>query len=275
MSLKDIDAFIQHFVQKCVQVIVQSRLGTERTQTKCKPDGKDWFNLDIHDIKDIVDQTAKCLKLISSQSSTQSLFFVKKNWKICCEISLRNSDGISLVLEYWIFSNTTLSITQELPETKLSQLVYQILNRMSYFIKSLIVLTRSTPAYKLSSKGQSADSYVICYRIYPCDDNFLSSIMDSVNPTNQFSPLKHLGTIRSFYNELSISLIYRTSMNMNSDSKISAMSKNEKYICDKNDLLLSVKDDHFKPESNENVLDVKEIFKPLNPAFAGATKRNV
>ena len=272
MSLKDIDAFIQHFVQKCVQVIVQSRLGTERTQTKCNPNGKDWFNLDIIDIKDILDQTSKSLKLISGQSTNQNLCFVKKNWKICCEISLRNSDGITLVLEYWLFSNIVLNPSQEVEDTKLSQLVYKTLNRMSSMIKSLLVLTRSTPAYKLSSKGQSADSYVICYRVYQCDDKFLTDIMDAASQTGLFSQVKPLGTIKTFCNELSISLVYRTSMNMNlDDSNIQAVTVDED-ICDKSNLLLPVKDDHFKTQDDSHKFDVTEIFKPLNPAFAAKSK---
>lgn len=270
MSLKDIDTFIQHFVQKSVQVIVQSRLGTEkRTQTKSKPNGKDWFNLDITDLKDIFDQTTKCLRLISGQSGNQSSCFVKKNWKICCEISLRNSDGITLDLEYWIFSNVVLTSTQEVQDSKLSQLVYSILNRMSSMLKAILVLTRSTPAFKLSSKGQSADSYVICYRVFQCDDSLFTSIMDSVNQTNNFSQVKPLGSIKSFCNELSISLIYRTNMNRNSEeSNDQATETVEDKNCDKRHLLLPVKDDHFKSIVDDIKFDVAELFKPLNPAFA-------
>jgi len=277
MSVKDIDAFIQHFLQKCVQIIVQSRLGNERTQTKCNPKGKDWFNLDIRDFKDIVDQMTKCLKTVTSSESTgQNLFFVSQDWKICCEILLQNSDGTTLVLEYWIFSNSVLNAKQELSEAKLSQHVYQILNRMSSMLKSLIVLTRSTPAYKLSSKGQSADSYVICYRVYQCQDSFLANIVDTTtSPSSKFSSLKTLGTIKSYYNELTVSLLYRTSMNMDSDSNILPATKIGDELCDKNELLLSLKDDHFKAEEeeSESTFDVMDILKPLNPAFASKGKR--
>ncbi len=41
----------------------------------------------------------------------------------------------------------------------------QIYNGMSILLKSLIAVTRATPAYKLSRK-QSTDSYNIYYRIY-------------------------------------------------------------------------------------------------------------
>lgn len=42
------------------------------------------------------------------------------------------------------------------------QIVY---NCMGTLLKSLISVTRTTPAYKLSRR-QGSDSYVICYRIY-------------------------------------------------------------------------------------------------------------
>ena len=354
MSLLEIDKFVQTFVQKCVQVIVQSRLGTsKRTQTRCNPHGRDWFYLDIPDFQDIAEQTARCLKLIntataaasspnqssnpnnsSSTNSTNSnssstsqqhksthsspnspQCFVRKSWKICCEISLRNSDGISLVLEYWIFSNVPVGVystnsssetsNQHQQQKQQQQTLYQLLSRMSGMLKSLITLSRSTPAYKVSSKGQSADSYVICYRVFPCDEAF---IMDTVSgggggtsSPSVFSTAKPLGTIKSFCNELSISLIYRTSMSMNSAEEetvnnniLAALDGGRN--CDRstteqqqqNLLLLPLKDDHFKSVEGEAVtadadyepleafcdktFDVTELFKPLNPAFASFRK---
>lgn len=56
-----------------------------------------------------------------------------------------------------------------LPQRKLTKLISyisnQIYNGMSILLKSLIAVTRATPAYKLSRK-QSTDSYNIYYRIY-------------------------------------------------------------------------------------------------------------
>lgn len=348
MSLLEIDKFVQTFVQKCVQVIVQSRLGTsKRTQTRCNPHGRDWFYLDIPDFQDIAEQTARCLKLIntataaasspnqssnpnsSSTNSTNSnssstsqqhksthsspnspQCFVRKSWKICCEISLRNSDGISLVLEYWIFSNVPVGTystnsssepsNQHQQQKQQQQTLYQLLSRMSGMLKSLITLSRSTPAYKVSSKGQSADSYVICYRVFPCDEAFImDTVSGGTSSPSVFSTAKPLGTIKSFCNELSISLIYRTSMSMNSAEEetvnnniLAALDGGRN--CDRstteqqqqNLLLLPLKDDHFKSVEAvtadadyepleaicDKTFDVTELFKPLNPAFASFQK---
>ena len=68
MSVKDLEKFVRHFVLKCVQVIVQSRLGSKPIKTISNPRGNDWFNLAINDIKDINDQTKKCLESIGEQS---------------------------------------------------------------------------------------------------------------------------------------------------------------------------------------------------------------
>jgi autophagy-related protein 13 len=45
------------------------------------------------------------------------------------------------------------------------QLAFTIYNRMGILLKSLLSVSRITPAYKLSRR-QGPDSYRICYRIY-------------------------------------------------------------------------------------------------------------
>lgn len=253
--LKEIDSFIQHFVQKCVQVIVQSRLGTEKTHTRCNPKGKDWFNLGINDFKDILEQTTKCLKHTSGQSSNQSLFFLKKDWKICCEILLKNSDGLSIALEYWVFTNSPLNLETD---AKISHsFVCDIYLKMSNVIKSLIVLTRSLPGFKLSCKGQSADSYVICYRVFKHTDEF-NDFGLSPECLKNYSPNKTVGVLDTSLNKLSLSLVYRTNMNINSESEINMSLKND-------DSKFLFKDDHFKKEDDPKMLSVVQSIKP---AFA-------
>ena len=44
-------------------------------------------------------------------------------------------------------------------------MTHAVYNRMGLLLKSLVTVTRITPAYKLSRR-QGQDSYVICYRIF-------------------------------------------------------------------------------------------------------------
>lgn len=263
------DTFIQNFIQKSVQIIVQSRLGTKSVNSKCNPNGKDWFNLDICYLKDVDEQTGECLKKAAEKNPSQSFFFIKSEWKICCEISLRNSDGISLFLEYWVFSNTVFDENSDVQNTNIAQDAYYLMGNM---LKSLISLTRATPAYKLSFKGQSADSYVICYRVYECDDNFQSEILDA-DQLNHFSSIKSLGSIKSICNEISISLRYRTDMNINSESEIKNIAQIDENLYSSTEMF-TVKDDHFKKVEN-NKFDIKDIFQPINPAFASEKTKSL
>lgn len=64
-----------------------------------------------------------------------------------------------MILEVW-----SLNINTDLSDPTIKA-TYTIYNRMSILLKSLISITRVTPAYKLSRR-QSPDSYSIYYRIY-------------------------------------------------------------------------------------------------------------
>lgn len=95
---KDLDKFTKHFIIKTIQVIVQSRIGgNKRLKTECKPNGNDWFNININDIPEVSEQTKSALDFEG--------FTVRSNWRVCCEISLKTSDGTRVLLEHWILSN--------------------------------------------------------------------------------------------------------------------------------------------------------------------------
>lgn len=78
---------------------------------------------------------------------------------LCVEISLKTVDGDIMILEVW-----SLSCNKQLLD-KTSRVSYSIYNRMGTLLKSLVQVTRSTPAYKLSRK-KSMECYDIFYRIY-------------------------------------------------------------------------------------------------------------
>lgn len=67
-----------------------------------------------------------------------------------------------MILEVW-----SLNLDTEICDPIVKP-TYNIYNRMGLLLKSLISVTRVTPAYKLSRR-QTADSYSIYYRIYVGD----------------------------------------------------------------------------------------------------------
>lgn len=78
---------------------------------------------------------------------------------LCVEISLRTVEGDTMVLETWC-----VGVNPEQKDTSV-RVAYTVYNRMGILLKSLVSVTRVTPAYKLSRR-QGPDSYVISYRIY-------------------------------------------------------------------------------------------------------------
>lgn len=145
---KDLDKFIKFFALKTVQVIVQARLGEKIcTRSSSSPTGSDWFNLAIKDIPEVTHEAKKAL--------AGQLPAVGRS--MCVEISLKTSEGDSMELEIWC-----LEMNEKCDkEIKVSYTVY---NRLSLLLKSLLAVTRVTPAYRLSRK--QGHEYVILYRIY-------------------------------------------------------------------------------------------------------------
>ncbi|XP_068612370.1 autophagy-related protein 13 isoform X2 [Brachionichthys hirsutus] len=145
---KDLDKFIKFFALKTVQVIVQARLGEKiYTRSSSSPTGSDWFNLAIKDIPEVTHEAKKAL--------AGQLPGVGRS--MCVEISLKTSEGDSMELETWCLEMNEKSDK----DVKVSYAVY---NRLSVLLKSLLAITRVTPAYKLSRK--QGHDYVILYRIY-------------------------------------------------------------------------------------------------------------
>ncbi|XP_050301791.1 autophagy-related protein 13 homolog isoform X2 [Anthonomus grandis grandis] len=148
---KELDRFSKFLALKATEVIVQSRLG-EKVSTPCKPhsNGPDWFNLNISDLPEVVIEAKKVLN---------SELLLTKKFPFCIEISLRTAEGDNMVLETWC-----AKILQEQcdPGATNGQTIY---NRMGILLKSLVSVTRVTPAYKLSRR-QGPDTYVMCYRMY-------------------------------------------------------------------------------------------------------------
>lgn len=184
---KDLDKFGKFLCLKSAQVIVQGRLG-KPISSRCSPQptGAEWFNLAIKDYPEIQRESKNAL--LDGNPKPDSSFVV--------EISLRTSDSESMILEIW-----SLSFTKKCEYVRVHHTVY---NRMSLLLKSLMCITRATPAYKLSCTQGS--EYVVCFRIY----------MGKVDITELGQGVKTLkiGSVSTPIGTFILSAAYRTSENL-------------------------------------------------------------
>lgn len=281
MATKDLERFTKYFLIKGVQIIVESRLGNGKTKrSNCNAKGNDWFDLAHGEIKDVNDQIFKCLDEIyssdrySSNDGTKEqdqlpkspviahkpdAILTKKNWRVCCEISLKNMEGNLMTLECWFFTNDSID-ANETNKPGPSLAIYNIYNRMSLMLKSIITCTRATPASKISLKG--ADTYVICYRVYQCELCLETMFQKGTFTDDQefFTQEIKLGSIKTPVNVLSVSFIYRTNMT----------TMKSKSSPPKSPQLLPVKIDHFTTDNCANIRDDRQLNTPLAAAFASS-----
>jgi len=150
---KDLEKYLRHFVYKCTQVIVQSRLG-ERINLPSKQfaTGADWFNLTVHDDSDVLSE----VKRIYPGSGGG----LAGGDSVCIETLLRTASGSAVLLENW-----TVKLVS--PCDSRVRVSFTVYNRIGILLKSLLIATRSVPAYQLSRRCCSkACDYGIYYRVY-------------------------------------------------------------------------------------------------------------
>lgn len=260
---RDLEKFIKFLVLKSTQVVVQSRLG-EKMQTQCNPlAGSDWFNIAVQDHPEVLDETKRALNLKTGESILQRL-------PLCVEISLKTTEGDQMVLEVWSLDllqpqNGASPATNDLnPEGQTLKAAHAIYNRMGIMLKSLISLTRTTPAYKLSRR-QCPDSYGIFYRIY----------VDRPQVHTLGEGHKHvkIGQLSTIVGSLVMSVAYRTKLTI---SPTAAQSESNTIM---------LKSDHFRPATDANtpgnqqqtqngtVVAKKLGLGALNPAQGTADRR--
>lgn len=203
---KDVERFVKFLAHKMVQVVVQSRLG-EKASTPCRqlPSSGDWFNLAVDDIAEVAAETRKALDGRIPQPGGPALHV---------EISLRTVEGDQLVLEDWSLSASQAAEPQ-------GRVTYTVYSRMSLLLKSIITVSRITPAYKLSGR-QGADTFVLCYRVHTGRPRDLGEQPQS----------RVLGRVDTPIGDYSVQLDYRTLLTLQP----------------KDGLQMLVKSDHFTPE---------------------------
>lgn len=212
---KDLEKFTKFLIYKSLQIIVQSRLG-EKIQTKSKPfsSGADWFNLAIKDVQEVHTETKKAL---AGQTALLSQ-------NVCVEISLKTSEGDSMILETWY-----IGLNKDTCDLN-ARISYTVYNRMGSALKTLLSISRVTPAYKLSrQQGVCSDDYVICYRFYQGEPQFFML-------GDNYQTIK-VGTVPTPVGTIYMNLAYRTKL-------LITPQKSSREI------LIDVKDDHFKKDNS-------------------------
>ncbi|CAF1600386.1 unnamed protein product [Rotaria magnacalcarata] len=221
-----LEKFTKFFLVKAAQIIVQSRLGEKKT-TKSKPvcSGNEWFHLSIKDIPEVTVNAKKCL------ADAQHLLINSPHSPFCVEISLRTPESQTITLETWCisFDDSTSDPAQRVR--------FNIYNRMSIVLRSLLTCTRATPTYQLSRK-QSADKYIICYKMYSGEP--------IVGHLGEHYSKKTIGNIITPIGRFVLNVAYRTRLTMSSTPNDHGTPTAFK------DFIQDIKYDHFSSEKNQH-----------------------
>lgn len=111
-------------------------------------------------INDLPDVLAATQRSLNEQSMSEYV-------PLCIEISVRNADEDKMSLEFWC-----LNILPEQCDPT-GRIIHTVYNRMGILLKTLVSVTRSTPAYRASRK-QGDTSFVMFYHTYMKQPDFAS-----------------------------------------------------------------------------------------------------
>lgn len=226
--------FTKFLAYKGVQVIVESRKGV-KIEPNSKPlsSDTDWFNLQIPDTSEVNQATKNALPSDRVLETIRSQLHV--------EISVQTEDGDEMVLELW---------TLELDETQFDsslKAMNTVYFRMGILLKSLITVTRITPAYHLSRK-QRTESFTIFYRVYNGEPK-TKALGDSVKKIQA-------GMLKTPLGAICFSVSYRTNFSISPNRT------------EKNKILL-LKSDHFELSPKHVIFESKKKkdkeIKPFRP----------
>ncbi|XP_014773589.1 autophagy-related protein 13 [Octopus bimaculoides] len=212
---KDLEKFLRSFSIIAVQAIVQSRLG-ERIQTKNSSPSQYWFSPTLKDVPEL-NRHARSFTTGYQPLSGQT---------VCVEISLKTTEGDSMVLETWHMGLKMSSDNKENQDRE-NRVPHVLYSKMCLALRSLIYTSRITPGYTLSRK-QGPDNYIICYKIY-----YGTPQLHELGPDHQ--RLK-AGRFPTSMGIMSIIVDYRTNMQI-------SQHKTTKHIA------IEMKDDHYKAET--------------------------
>jgi autophagy-related protein 13 len=111
---------------------------------------------------------------------------------------------------------------------------------MSIVLRSLLTCTRATPTYQLSRK-QSADKYIICYKMYS-GEPIVSHLGDHYSK-------KTIGSILTPIGRFVLNVAYRTRLTM----ALTPMENGS--VSGLTQFGIDIKDDHFSLDRNQHSVE--------------------
>lgn len=239
--------FAKFLAYKGVQVIVESRKGLKiETSTKQQSSDSDWFNLQIPDSPEVNQATKNALP------SDRILETIRS--KLHVEISVQTEDGDEMVLELW-----TLELDETQFDTSLKAM-NTVYFRMGILLKSLITITRITPAYHLSRK-QRTESFTIFYRVYSGEPK-VKALGESVKKIQA-------GMLKTPLGGLCFTVSYRTNFSISpnrSDKSKTLLLKSDHFELSPKHIIFESKKKKENKEKEPKQIKPVDLNRPLRLA---------
>ncbi|VDO30074.1 unnamed protein product [Onchocerca flexuosa] len=186
-SYQEFVKFGKFFTTRLVQALVQSRLGQLIVQScSVSPDPTDWFSVRIDELGEVAAQLRTSVTKYPPNANCFTLDFL-----------LHTADGDVLPLESWC-----IRYESELIDGNVN-IRTELYHQLGTLLKSAIVASRMTPAYRYYVRKQSPDTFIIMYRVYEKEPE-----MDLGEEQKKV----RIGLVASPFGGFSVDLLYRTKM---------------------------------------------------------------
>ena len=193
---EDVSKYIKFFAFKAVQIIVHSRTGEKtRTCSKANAVGVDWFNIALPG----ANIGGEIKKEIKGEFVNKKAVIEEPLWLY---IYLKTSEGFDSLLESWSISFTNKSD----PSVKNAFAVY---NKLALLLKSVVSVSRSLPAYRLTRKKERdfSFSYKIC------------SIELEHGKVSRMPPATRIGSVSTNFGTIVLSVRFHTKIDFFSNDE--------------------------------------------------------
>eukprot|EP00794_Sanderia_malayensis_P001093 gene1093-437_t len=210
-SRNETEKYVKFFTYKSLQVIVQSRSGEKsRTTSKANAVGVDWFNVALPGAS----IESEIQREVKSEFANQNAVVQDPLW---LNVYLKTAEGHDSILESW-----SIRFTEKVDQC--AKGCFIIYNKLTLLLKTLISVSRSLPAYKLTRRKDKDFSFY--YKI--------SSEEPIKDLIAELPEKAKVGMVGTQFGTVLISVSFKTNIHL--DSSVPAcqqslsLSKNQKKV---------------------------------------------